>query len=105
VFSDVIFGGCPHFLSAGCIELNVHAILGRGTVLDDSRACDIAIGDDNLVVQVNDSIRVCYLHLVQARTRSIFGQPYFKSNGRLDSQIVKEEGPHSGADEEGGGHH
>jgi len=78
----MVSGGCAYFPGTGGIELDAYAELLR-TDGDDSGHCDIAVGNDDLLVKVNRPVRTRYLHLAEARGRSIFGEPEFKADGRL----------------------
>ena len=86
---EVVPSGSAHFLSPGIIELHLHTVLRGAAALEDSGLCYIAVRNDDIVVEVNRSVGAGYLRLTQARSRSIFGQPHFKANGRL--QVANEE--------------
>ncbi len=100
---QVVSGCCAHFRSPRCLEFDTDAIFRWAWARNDSSHCDIAIGNDYLVMKVNRSIRT-YFGLTQARTRTVFGQPYFKANG-CPLQVANEHRPHPWAKKRGGDHH
>jgi hypothetical protein len=51
------------FISPGCIELDAYAVLRRATAQNDLGRSDIAIVDDDLIVNVNGSVGTGYLCL------------------------------------------
>ena len=53
---EVVSGRCAHFRSPRCIEFDTDAIFRWAWARNNSSRCDIAVGNDYLVVKVNRSI-------------------------------------------------